>query len=414
MAVNTAFMAEISAMERESVRKGYPEAFPAMPEIPGGRYFDQRFYDLELKYIWHKTWLYACHISEIPDTGSFFVFDKLGLSVILARARDGSIHAMHNVCRHRGAPVVQQKSGRQSRFVCPYHAWSYNLDGSLAVVPGEHNFACLDKTERSLLKVKCEVWRGFVFINLDDEAGPLEEFLAPVIKKVEYFPLEKMRVWRNKSFELNCNWKAALDNFIEIYHIPTVHGKTAMNWLRPETFWISPMRNGHSCLTTERRIDNEVDQEQTAKLLHGPLPDTAPVVPGADPFFHDHALVIPIFPNLLPGGFNPGGFPLQRHWPSSPGKTIIEISILGWEEEDENSTYWDALLADLMTQVDEDIDILNSIQGAIESGYYTGAVLSFLERAIYWYHEEIDKQIGFDRVPEDLAIKRVLAPYFEL
>jgi hypothetical protein len=67
-----------------------------------------------------------------------------------------------------------------------------------------------------------------------------------------------------------------------------------------------------------------------------------------------------------------------------------------------------------MTQVDEDIDILNSIQGAIESGYYTGAVLSFLERAIYWYHEEIDKQIGFDRVPEDLAIKRVLAPYFEL
>ena len=167
MAAGTAFLAEISAMERESVRNGYPEGFPALPEIPGGRYFDQRFYDLEMEYIWRKTWLYACHVSEIPDTGSFFVFDKLGLSVIVARSRDGSIHAMHNVCRHRGAPVVNQKRGRQSRFVCPYHAWSFNLDGSLAVVPGEHNFACLDKVERSLLKIRCEVWRGFVFINLD-------------------------------------------------------------------------------------------------------------------------------------------------------------------------------------------------------------------------------------------------------
>jgi nitrite reductase/ring-hydroxylating ferredoxin subunit len=413
MSKETAFAAEIAAMEWEAQRVGYPEAFPALPEIPGGRYATEEFHQLEMKYIWRKSWLYAGHTSQIPDTGSYLIFDKLGLSIIIVHWREGKVHALHNVCRHRGSALVKERFGKTHRFTCPYHSWSYGLDGQLAVVPQEHNFACLDKSERGLIPVRCEVWRGLIFINLDNDAKDLEHHIEPVAKKVAGFPLEKMKVRKTLAIEMNCNWKAAFDNFIEIYHVPTVHGKTAMNWLKPETFSVLPMKNGHTCITTERKIDNDLAELNTGKLLHGPLPKGSPVVPGADPFFHKYTVLTTTFPNLIPGGFNPGGFPLQTHWPlGGPGRSLLETSIIGWEGEEAQPEYWENLMSDMMTQVNEDIDILSNIQKSLNSGHYTGALVSYLERAIYWYHEEIDRRIGYDNIPRELAVQNVLStPY---
>jgi phenylpropionate dioxygenase-like ring-hydroxylating dioxygenase large terminal subunit len=407
---DTIFASEIAAMKREAERDHYPESFPALPEIPGRRYTDRAFHDLEMEHVWRKTWLYAGHISQIPEQGSYLLFDKLGLSIIVVRDLSDSVQAMHNVCRHRGTALIKEKCGKLSRIVCPYHSWSYAIDGTLTTVPGEKNFACLDKNARSLLPVRCEVWRGLIFINLNDRAAPLSEFLAPIAEKTATFPLEKMKVWRTRSYAIPCNWKAVFDNFIEMYHVPVVHGHTAMNWLKPETFWINLLRHGHSCMTTERRVDNDVDLKNAGKLLHGPLPDSAPIVPGADLFFHNNAVVMPIFPNLLPGGFNPGGFPLQSQWPGrDPGHSMVETAIFGWEDA-KDQDYWDVMLADIQVQVDEDLEILNSIQASFETGYFTGSVVGFLERAIYWYNEEIDRKIG--RVPAEYAVKQVLAPLF--
>jgi nitrite reductase/ring-hydroxylating ferredoxin subunit len=399
----TAVTADIEAMAHESRRTEYPSHFPALSEIPGGRYMDERFYRLEMQHIWPKSWLCAGHVCQLPEPGSYKLFDKLGQSIIVIRGRDDEIRAFHNVCRHRGAALVTESMGKKTSLVCPYHSWNYNLDGRLAVVPGEHNFACLDKSKRGLIPVRCETWRGLIFINLDNEAKGVKEHLASFSKRIGSFPLDKMNVKRTLSFEIPCNWKAAYDNFIEIYHIPSVHGQTAMHWLKPETFIVTLLENGHSCLSTERRCDDSVvDPKATAQLLHGPSPDDAPIVPGADKFLDNHTWVCPVFPTITFGGLNPGGFILQFHWPIGPDKCEMEILLLGREDSSSALPYWDDLLSAGMVQINEDLAILGHIQNAFKTGYYTGSMPSYLERAIYWYHEHIDLAIGPDNILPEL------------
>src|SRR5277367_1463824 len=189
---NTILMHE--AVERETKRTTYPQTFPALPEVPIGRYFEPAFYDLEIQHVWRKTWLCAAHTSELPDPGSYKLFEQFGLSVIISRGVDNQIRAFHNICRHRGAALVLEPKGTARRFICPYHAWGYNTDGKLASVPESHNFACLDKAEHPLKQIRCEIWRGFIFVNLDDKAGPLADFMAPITARVADFPLDDMVV----------------------------------------------------------------------------------------------------------------------------------------------------------------------------------------------------------------------------
>src|SRR3546814_18608566 len=102
--------------------------------------------------------------------------------------------AFHKICRHRGAALLQEPTGTERRFVCPYHSWGYAIDGKLVSVPEAHNFACLEKSENGLLPVRCETWRGLIFINLDDNAQPLAEFFAPITAETADFRPDERRV----------------------------------------------------------------------------------------------------------------------------------------------------------------------------------------------------------------------------
>src|SRR5690606_3792628 len=157
-------------------------------------YTDPQFYELEMEHMWKKSWLHAGHISELPKEGSYKLFEQLGLSIIVSRGLDGQIRAFHNICRHRGSALLLEKTGTARRFVCPYHAWGYTSDGKLQTVPEERNFPCLDKENRGLLPVRCETVRGMIYINLDDDAVPLAEYLAFEGIELGDFPLEDMVV----------------------------------------------------------------------------------------------------------------------------------------------------------------------------------------------------------------------------
>jgi phenylpropionate dioxygenase-like ring-hydroxylating dioxygenase large terminal subunit len=162
-----------AAVDKETSRLTYPDGFPPLPTLPAARYFDQQFFDLEIEHVFKKTWLSAGHISELPNPGSYRLFERLGLSIIVSRGLQGEIRAFRNVCRHRGAAILREEKGTARRFVCPYHAWTYSLDGKLVTVPEEsYNFACFDKAEHPLQQVRCEVWKGFIFINLDAHTEP--------------------------------------------------------------------------------------------------------------------------------------------------------------------------------------------------------------------------------------------------
>ncbi|MDB5686776.1 MAG: hypothetical protein JWR77_1365 [Rhizorhabdus sp.] len=387
------------AVEREVQRTTYPDTFPVLPEVPAGRYFEPEFYALELEHVWGKTWLSAAHTSELPKPGSFKLFEQFGQSIIISRGTDDVIRAFRNVCRHRGAALVTEPSGTARRFVCPYHAWGYTSDGKLASVPEAHNFACLDKAEKPLFSVRCETWRGFIFINLDQDAGSLQEFMAPIARQIADFPLDDMIVKDTITVELDCNWKTSYDNFLEIYHVNTVHAKSLAPYLDSKSFSVSLLKNGHARFATRKRAgksyfsdgaDDQAPEDFTTR-------------------FKEHAVGLPFFPNGFTA-LDPVGFAWQTFWPAGPDKMIMVVTLMGWKKDDEEDrAFWAQMRINQIDVLNEDLRLFGSIQRAMASGDLPAILLGFQEQQIYWYNEEIDRKIGAENVPPHLRIEQVLA-----
>jgi phenylpropionate dioxygenase-like ring-hydroxylating dioxygenase large terminal subunit len=384
----------------EKSRKAYPEGFPVLPEIPGGRYFDQRFYDLEMEHVWRKTWVTAGHVSQLPREGSYISFNRLGVSVVIVRDKAGDIRAFHNVCRHRGAPLVLEESGRVPRFVCPYHSWSYALDGKVLGVTCKEDFT--DEVRgRNLLPVHCDVWKGMIFINLADEpAMTLAEHMRPLDGQIAGFPLEDLVVKRVKTVYADCNWKAMLDNFYEGYHVATIHQASVVPWLDTKAMAVDIFNNGHGRLCTTRKIFARIDDGTPS-----------PVVKGCAQVFNDHTTGLCTFPNNQ-AAVEPGGFPWQSMWPLGPSRTVMDLWIMGVDDPaidpEIDKAYWDRYDAENDIIIGEDMHLLSAIQRSLEGGAFTGMTMGAQERAIYWYHEEIDRRIGIDNIPQELRVQQVL------
>ena len=389
------------AVERELNRTTYPADFPVLPEIPGGRYFEPQFQALEDEHVWRKTWLTAAHISELPEAGSYRLFEQLGLSIIIIRGQDNIVRAFHNTCRHRGAALLFEPSGTARRLICPYHAWGYSSEGCLVSVPEAHNFGCLDKAERPLAQVRCETWRGFVFINQDDNAPPLAEFLEPMSQKIADFPLEDMVVKGVFSLEIDCNWKIALDNFLEIYHVSTVHPKSLAPYVDSKSFIVELLKNGHGCFTSRKR--GGMSLRKDAKIDDS---DT-----GLNNFtdrFKDHSIGLPFFPN----GFtvlDPVGFPWQTFWPKGPDKMVMVSMMMGWKKDEDDRQFWEQTKASLLEVFNEDLRLFDGIQRSLSTGKLPGILVGYQEQQIYWYHEELDRYMG-DNIPPNLRVTQLLAP----
>lgn len=137
--------------EYERSRKEPPADFPVLPLIPGGRYTDPDFLELEQKFLWKKSWLYACHSNELPHKGSYILWNKTGSPILIVRGEDDQVRAFYNTCRHRGGPLVTASSGKVSGgLTCIYHSWSYDLEGNLRGVPDRRGFSDLNYQERRI------------------------------------------------------------------------------------------------------------------------------------------------------------------------------------------------------------------------------------------------------------------------
>lgn len=197
---------------------------------------DPQFYEDEREAIFKKTWLNVGRVERLPRKGSYFTkeLSAAGTSLIIVRGNDNEIHAYHNVCRHRGNKLVwddypnEETSGFCKQFTCKYHAWRYSLEGELTFVQQEKEFFGLDRADYGLKDVRCEVWEGFIFINLDHDAEPLTTFLGPMIKGLEGYPFHEMTEVFSYKAEVGSNWKLFIDAFAEFYHAPILHMKQAV------------------------------------------------------------------------------------------------------------------------------------------------------------------------------------------
>lgn len=188
-------------------------------DIPSERYTSREYFDQEMAQLWPKTWQWACREEHLQDDGDHYVYDIGNYSVIVVRVDANTIKAYLNVCTHRGTRLLgAEGSGYSQGFTCPFHGWSWNLDGSINNIPGRWDFPHACEEKHGLQEVRCERWGGFVFINMDLDAKPLHNFLDVLPEHFSHFPLEQRRIKLHIEKILPCNWKAGQEAFMEAYH----------------------------------------------------------------------------------------------------------------------------------------------------------------------------------------------------
>lgn len=212
----TTVPAQGACPERYALRKSF---------VPRARYTDPEFLARELDTVFRRSWLMACREEEIPDSGHYVVFTIADQSVIVVRTKAGEIRAHFNSCRHRGRALVCGE-GRAAEFRCPFHGWRYDLEGESTFVLDRESFSCEDG-ELGLASVAVGTWGGWVFVNLDPDPMPLLEFLDPLPDRLAGLKLDKMRYKWRKQTVMPCNWKTAVDAFIEGYHVAELHPQLA-------------------------------------------------------------------------------------------------------------------------------------------------------------------------------------------
>ena len=192
--------------------------------IPANYYLDPAVLEREKDAVFYRNWWYAGHQSQLPDPGCYLTVQICEQNIIVIRDRDGELKAYYNVCQHRGHELLFG-SGKVRTITCPYHAWSYGFDGSLKAARNTDGLAQFDKCRFSLKPVQVEVFCGLVFVNLDPEAKPLGVQAAGLEREIrEFCPrVDEVVFAQRDDYDVACNWKVMIDNFLECYHCHPAH-----------------------------------------------------------------------------------------------------------------------------------------------------------------------------------------------
>jgi glycine betaine catabolism A len=313
---------------------------PLEKSLPSSCYLTEEFFARERELIFCREWFLAGREEQLPDAGDYLVLNVAGESILVVRAKDGALKAHYNVCRHRGArlcPSLEDAADSNSLELsggvvgasgirCPYHQWTYALDGKLLNAPYLKESECLRKEELSLYPVGVETWGGFFFLNLSPELAAsqgrtLAAQLGDAASRVRRYPLADLRVPHRISYEVAANWKVVLENYNECYHCGGVH---------PELCEVVPVfrQNGGSNLEWERGIPH---RKGAYTFTKSGVTNRAPF-PGLDDderVRHKGELIYPNFMLSL-AAEHVAAFTL---WPQSPSRTRVECDFLFHPDE---------------------------------------------------------------------------------
>jgi len=199
-------------------------------------YTDSAIYSLELERIITRNWILAGHASQLPEAGDFKVLNVANESAIIVRCQDGTIKAFANVCRHRGSLVCLEAAGNTRKFACPYHGWIYDTDGHLIAARSMPDD--FDKTTHALHKVSVEIVCGLLFICFSDSPPSLAGAKKDLAEPMAMFDFEHLKVAAQKNYQIDANWKLAVENYQECYHCATAHPEYAVR----HTLMLDPMK----------------------------------------------------------------------------------------------------------------------------------------------------------------------------
>jgi phenylpropionate dioxygenase-like ring-hydroxylating dioxygenase large terminal subunit len=214
--ISPLFLEELSAWYDRSQVDALPTALPA--EV----YTSQDILGLEKDLLFKQEWVCVGHVSELPEVGDYLTFDLIGHPLLILRDEEKDIRSYSSVCRHRSA-IIANGSGNAKSFTCPYHAWTYNIDGTLRAAP---YMAPADLEGVCLHEYPVEIWQGLIFTSLNAKAIPLAPRLVQLMPRIDTLNLQDMTVIYQEEQPLACNWKVLVENFCESYHVFKVHKDT--------------------------------------------------------------------------------------------------------------------------------------------------------------------------------------------
>jgi choline monooxygenase len=190
--------------------------------LPAPLYFDGDVAAQERDRVFARTWQVVGHKDQVANPGDYFTTQFLAEPLLVVRGTDRNLRAFYNVCRHRAGPPAEG-CGSRKLFRCVYHGWTYNLDGSLSHATEIEGVAGFRPEDFALAPVRCEEWLNLVFVNLNPDAATLSESLGELAQQALRFPFQNMKLFERRTYDMKCNWKTYIDNYLEGYHLPTVH-----------------------------------------------------------------------------------------------------------------------------------------------------------------------------------------------
>ncbi len=209
-------------------RNGHTHVQNGQP-LPAESYTDERIGEQEVHAIFAASWCCVGVTDEVPEPGDVKTVTLGGAALLVARSDDGTVHVHHNYCRHRGMRLADGRCSGVKRLVCPYHGWTYGLDGQLLRTPhvggvGKHDPSVVSGPQPKGLKpVRTAIWNHLIFVNVTGEAEPFDAFIAPLEHQWADYDLSQIHLAFQDSIVANCNWKLAVENFVDVYHLPFVH-----------------------------------------------------------------------------------------------------------------------------------------------------------------------------------------------
>jgi Rieske 2Fe-2S family protein len=280
--------------------------------LPQHYFISPEIFAQEQEKIFSEQWMLVGHQSQIPGAGDYFTTEVAGESLIILRDKRGAIRGFYNVCRHRGSRLIEAGNGQCAAIQCPYHAWTYALDGRLIGAPYMDEVSGFDKADYSLRAVNLALWEGFIFVNLADSPAPLEECFAPLAGKFSRWNLSALRSTKRIAYEVGANWKLIFENYSECYHCLGVH---------PELSKISPADSAENDLTEGPFLGGFMRIAKGKSLTMSGNACALPIGCFAEDDFH-FVFYYSIFPNMLLS-LHPDYVMVHQLLQQSPERTLI-------------------------------------------------------------------------------------------
>ena len=213
-----------AVVDSHSIAEGYHAEPDRSKSLQADAYTDQRWYDADLRQILRKSWQWVCHVEKLREAGAYVCVDVGGHPIAVVRGKEGVLRAFYNVCKHRAHELLSGE-GQTKRIMCPYHAWTYALEGQLVRAPHTENLKDFNVADICLDQVQVEEFCGFVYVNLDPDAQSLAEQSGNLEKEILHWApdIDSLTFGTRLTYEIKSNWKNVVDNFLECYHCPVAH-----------------------------------------------------------------------------------------------------------------------------------------------------------------------------------------------